>query len=149
MTTLEQKQQAATSFSISDGYEHGAELDRRFIAGAEWAEAQQRWIPVAERVPEAIDGKVYPVLCLNGKHRVICYYFPEHFKTVEWEDWDDYNPEWFPYTEEDAEKGVVWLRPGFYQEVECDKCDGYWSSPLPITAWQPLPPAQEGGQDVQ
>ena len=108
-----------------------------FYAGAE-ANAP-RWIPVGERLPEAVEGKMKPVLGLNGKHWVIVYYFPEHFKTVEWEDWDDYNQEDFPYTEEDNEKELVWLRPGFYQSVECEKCEGYWSPPLPLTHWMPLP----------
>lgn len=67
MTTLEQKQRAATSFSISDGYEHGVELDRRFIAGAEWAEAQQRWIPVTERLPEE-GQRVLFVIDLPGSY---------------------------------------------------------------------------------
>lgn len=45
MTTLEQKQQAAAELVR---WKH-AEF---FIRGAEWAEAQQRWIPVTERLPE-------------------------------------------------------------------------------------------------
>lgn len=117
-----------------------------FIAGAE-ANAP-KWIPVTDALPEAVDKKMTPVLAINGTFRVIVYYFPYHFKTVEWEDWDDYTEEDFPYTEADNENGIVWLRPGFYQSVDCEKCDGYWSSPLPVTHWMPLPsvPSQQNTQ---
>jgi len=79
----------------------------------------------------------------------VAFYFPEHFKSVEWEDWDDYNEKDYPYTENDEVKGIVWLRPGWYESIDCDNCDGYWSSPLKVIEWldetAPLPstPARE------
>lgn len=50
MTTLEQKQQAA--LRADDRCARSGNYIDGFIAGAEWAEAQQRWIPVSERLPE-------------------------------------------------------------------------------------------------
>lgn len=149
MTTKEQKEQVAAQYHDERVNNSTHSHYKAFIAGADWAESQVRWIPVEEALPAVIEKKMKPVLGLNGKHAVIVYYFPYHFKTVEWEDWDDYSPDDFPYTELDTERECVWLRPGFYYEVECNKCDGYWSSPLPISHWMPLPapPAKEDGQD--
>jgi hypothetical protein len=103
------------------------------------------WIDVTT-LPQIVDKKAKPVLVRylnsNGKaFHALAYYFPDRFKTVEWEEWDDYSEEDFPYTENDAEAGTVWLRAGWYQGVECDKCEGYWSSPLDVTEWMPIPPA--------
>lgn len=97
------------------------------------------WIKIEDGLPQAVDKKMKPVLAATAKTIKKCYYFPEHFKSVEWEDWDDYSEVDFPYTENDAEKEIVWLRPGWYEEIDCDRCEGYWSSPLPVTHWQPLP----------
>ncbi len=98
------------------------------------------WINANELLPEVIDKKTMPVLAVTKKgKRIICYYFPDRFKTVEWEDWDDYSEEDFPYTESDEEHGCVWLRAGWYDSVDCEKCEGYWNSPHDITYWQPLP----------
>jgi hypothetical protein len=104
-------------------------------------------VKVEDGNPQAVNGIMKPVLVKHKRGHTVAYYFPEHFKTVEWEDWEDYSQEDFPYTEEDKERGVVWLRPGFYQSVECDNCDGYWSHPLEVTDWQyiisPSPPKAE------
>lgn len=74
------------------------------------------------------DGKTY-------KSKRVAYYFPECFKSVEFEDWDDYDPKDFPYTTQDEEKGVVWLKAGWYESVNCDRCDEYWSAPLDVIVW--------------
>lgn len=74
------------------------------------------------------DGKTY-------KSKRVAYYFPERFKSVEFEDWDDYDPKDFPYTTQDEEKGVVWLKAGWYESVNCDRCDEYWSAPLDVIEW--------------
>lgn len=134
MTREEQIIKAAEDWA-SRGYYRVAP---HFVIGATWADAN-RWVKVEEGLPQAIEGKMKPVLVLHGKFHVVAYYFPEHFKTVEWEDWDDYNEEDFPYTENDIERKCVWLRPGFYQSVDCDRCEPFWSQPLPVTHWMPLP----------
>lgn len=98
------------------------------------------WISVKDNLPEQVGKKMMPVLGVTGKgKRIICYYFPNHFQTVEWEDWDDYSEEDFPYTENDADRGCVWLRAGWYDTTDCEKCEGYWNSPHSITHWMPLP----------
>lgn len=80
----------------------------------------------------------------------VAFFFPEHFKSVELEDWDDYNEKDYPYTENDEVKGIVWLRPGWYESIDCDNCDGYWSSPLKVIEWldettpEATTPLQEG-----
>lgn len=118
-----------------------------------------RWVKASERLPEIVDKKATPRFVkvrrknYEGKEwiqKAVAFYFPEHFKTVEWEDWDDYNQADFPYTEEDADKGIVWLRPGWYSSIECNNCDGYWSRPLDVIEWQtdeaPLPSTK--GEDA-
>lgn len=107
-----------------------------------------RFIKVSERLPELKDKKAFPVFVKHMKPRyknssyeakATAYYFPDRFKTVEWEDWDDYHEEDFPYTENDADSGCVWLRAGWYTSIECDKCDGYWSRPLDVIGWYEEP----------
>jgi hypothetical protein len=102
-----------------------------------------RWIKASERLPELIDRKSTPKHVRYLKKRckgepevaiAVAYYFPDRFKTVEWEDLYDYNQEDFPYTEEDVEMGVVWLRAGWYIHG-CDKCEGYWTAPLDVVEW--------------
>lgn len=55
MTTREQKERAAQDFS-KQFHDHpimqGGLRTEGFIAGAEWAESQMRWIPVEEALPE-------------------------------------------------------------------------------------------------
>lgn len=113
-----------------------------------------RWVKASERLPEIKDGKCSPVHVTHnfknygGKEYVkkaVAYYFPDRFKTIEWEDWDDYSPENFPYTEEDIESGCVWLKAGWYEQVDCDNCDEhYWSSPLDVIEWlEPIPAPQQ------
>lgn len=103
------------------------------------------WVKASERLPEVVDGKCHPRFVRiervghsgNGYAiKAVAYYFPEHFKSVEWEDWDDYNEEDFPYTESDEQRGVVWLKPGWYADIECDACDNsHWSAPLNVIEW--------------
>lgn len=70
MTTLEQKQQAAAQEYATSPEPFSKRL--AFIAGAEWAEAQQRWIPVTEKVPEE-SGLVLG--CMKDTLNIyICYY---------------------------------------------------------------------------
>jgi predicted HTH domain antitoxin len=98
------------------------------------------WVSVEDRLPEVINKVMKPVFGYTDKgftEKVV--YFPHHFKTIEFEDWDDYNEEDFPETEDDKEKGIVWLRAGWYIERECSRCDTLnWDS-INITHWQPLP----------
>lgn len=105
-----------------------------------------QWISTDE-LPELKNGKVYPVLVVNiehGKRRINkAWYFPEKFKTVEWEDWDDYSQESYPHTIDDTENQCVWLKSGFYMEVENTDGNEYWSFPLNVTHWQDLPALPE------
>lgn len=133
---------------------------KSFIAGAEYLAERSAgvWTP-ASTLPEIVDKKSFPKHVkhirknYNGKEYeaiATAYYFPDRFKTVEWEDWDDYTPEDFPYTEEDENAGVVWLRAGWYSSIDCDKCDGYWSAPLNVTHWlDPNPSWQAQGSEVE
>lgn len=114
------------------------DLDRILQAMHEYAE-QDRWVKVSERLPELIDGKAKKIMLIDGNKYRFGYYFPEYFKTVEWEDWDDYSEEDFPYTINDKEKGCVWLREGFYIEEYCSHCDMQVFEPFKPTHWQPLP----------
>lgn len=139
MTREELIKQAAQNFvEDAPNVSFDSSLYEGFIAGCNFADAN-RWVKVEDGLPQAIDGKMKPVLVLYGKFHAVAYYFPEHFKAVEWEDWDDYNEEDFPYTQNDIERQCVWLRPGFYQSIDCDRCDPFWSRPLPVTHWMPLP----------
>lgn len=96
-----------------------------------------------DQLPQVVNKKMSQVLVkhIKGKRtfHTVAYYFPDKFKTVEWEDWDDYDQQDYPYTTEDAEAGCVWLNAGWYESVECDKCDGYWSAPLTVVSWMPIP----------
>jgi hypothetical protein len=124
-----------------------------FLAGAsflyallkeEKGEVAGVWRNVSQ-LPEIVNKKALPcyVRVEKRKHdgsgtwiqKAVAYYFPDKFKGVEFEDWDDYSQEDFPYTEEDSEQGVVWLRAGWYSSIDCDKCEGYWSAPLNVVEW--------------
>jgi len=105
------------------------------------SQKEDEWIRVEDGLPEVIDKKMKPVLGYNGKGVFKCYYFPDHFKSVEWEDWDDYSEEGFPYTEADEKTETIWLRAGWYQEQDCDRCDcSTWVHRTTITHWRRLPP---------
>lgn len=103
-----------------------------------------KWKPVSEGLPEMADRKSTPKHVRYLKKRwkgdpyiakAVAYYFPDRFKTVEWEDWDDYNEDDFPYTENDTESGTVWLRAGWYIDIDCQKCDGHWSAPIEVVEY--------------
>jgi hypothetical protein len=105
---------------------------------------QMKWVKASDRLPEIVGKKVttrfvkVEIKKYGGGTFVSkrsAYYFPEHFKTVEWEDWDDYEPEDFPYTEDDKLRECVWLRPGWYEDVHCDRCDACWNEPLNVIEW--------------
>jgi Protein of unknown function (DUF551) len=106
-------------------------------------ETKDGWISVDERLPALINKKCFPILVVNIENNksVInkSYYFPEKFKPIEYEDLDDYDEESNPHTFNDTEEGVVWLRAGFYREIEDNEGNEFWSFPLKVTHWQPLP----------
>lgn len=62
MTTLEQKQQAA--FEAYENRVTNSTLSMKvaFVNGAEWAEAQVKWIPVNEGLPDVDAGNEYGYL---------------------------------------------------------------------------------------
>lgn len=102
------------------------------------------WVKASERLPGVIDKKCTPVFVraeikgYGGKVYIskrVAFYFPDHLKTIEFEDWDDYNEEDYPYIENDQEKGVYWLRAGWYESVNCEKCEDYWNSPINVIEW--------------
>jgi hypothetical protein len=127
--------------SVLYAYEEGAkDWEERALK----AEAQQA-VWVRGVLPEIIDGKSKPkyVKVERKRHdgtvyisKAVAYYFPDKFKSIEFEDWDDYSEEKFPYTESDEQRGVVWLCPGWYEDIECETCDtSYWSAPLNVIEW--------------
>lgn len=110
------------------------------------------WIKVSDYLPEIIDRKSTPKHVRYLKKRwkgepyiakAVAFYFPDRFKTVEWEDWDDYNEKDFPYTENDADNGCVWLRAGWYIDIDCQKCEGHWSAPIEVIEWLSETPQEE------
>jgi hypothetical protein len=115
------------------------------------------WVKASDRLPEIVDKKCTTRFAKVEIERhdgttyiakAVAYYFPDHFKTVEWEDWDDYNEEYFPYTESDGERGVVWLRAGWYENIECDTCDNsHWSAPVKVIEWYDESPSKEGNKE--
>lgn len=145
MTTLEQKQQAAlASVNMNPDYStvlngvkqlcpdeweeewfesYGSRKRResnQFVAGAEWAEAQQRWIPANE-------GKPFPNGC--DRDHVDCWIVRKGRVCSELAAWNDHHQ--------------VWDKPD-YDDSLCDHEDvAYW---LPVKL-PVIPPAQEGGQD--
>jgi hypothetical protein len=111
-----------------------------------------KWINVTERLPEIVDKKTMPRFVKaeikkygGGTYlsKRVAYYFYEHTKSVEWEDWDDYSEEDFPYTENDCDKGIVWLRPGWYELVNCESCEEHWNRPLNVVEWLDESPVQK------
>ncbi|MGN7818833.1 DUF551 domain-containing protein [Chitinophaga sp. 22536] len=90
-----------------------------FIAGAEWAEAQQRWIPVTEHLPERGQGCLF-VVYHPGDTR--------HGKVYAGPYTSDPNS---PYIEE----RYVFSTPGFGLSAS------HWQP-------SPQPPVQEGGQNA-
>lgn len=106
------------------------------------------WIDVKDRLPEPFRNDdterllMKPVLILIKKRQLIGYYFPDKFKQLEWEDWDEYKQEYFPWTTEDIDKGIVWANTGWYHEAERDG-EIYWEPIDTATHWQPLPAQPE------
>lgn len=103
-----------------------------------------RWVKASERLPDVENKASKPRYAKVERVRsdgsvwcqkVVAYYFPDRFKTVEWEDWDDYKPEDYPYTELDNEKSVVWLKEGWYGDIDCRTCEPHWSAPLDVIEW--------------
>lgn len=77
-----------------------------------------------------------PILVTDTKGMLhLCHYFPDKWKNIESDDWDDYEPEHHPYTIPDEKNGVIWLKEGFYESIDCDRCDPYWSSPIDVAYW--------------
>jgi len=100
----------------------------------------QQWLGVEERLPEKSEKGMKAVLCINARSIKKAFYFPDRFKTIEFEDWDDYSEEDYPFTEDDRDKGCVWLRVGWYEELDCDFCDKHeWNHLTKVTHWMPLP----------
>jgi hypothetical protein len=69
----------------------------------------------------------------------IGYWYPDRFMTIEFDDWDDYDPKTYPYTEDDPDKQCVWLREGFYIMNDCDNCDNHYYEHVNVVAWKYLP----------
>jgi hypothetical protein len=98
---------------------------------------EAKWISVKEQLPQAKDGKLSPVLGYDGRSRHIVYCFPERFKTVDVdEDEDESNSDLYF----DNERGVAWLKAGWYED--CEQIGGtydYIWVKRKITHWMPLP----------
>lgn len=110
-----------------------------------WSKIPDGWTSPDVQLPDIIDNKVKPVLVqTEGRRILIAHYFPDRFRTVEWEDWDDYCEENYSYTEDDKENQCVWLRAGWYYSTECDRCESYWNEPLKVMYWQYLPETRKG-----
>ena len=56
----------------------------------------------------------------------IGFWYPDRFMSIEFEDWDDYDPKMYPYTEDDPDNGEVWLKEGFYHLPESLKYERKW-----------------------
>jgi hypothetical protein len=101
---------------------------------------EAKWISVKEQLPQAKDGKLSPVLGYDGRSRQIVYCFPERFKTVDVdEDEDESNSD----LDFDNERGVAWLKAGWYED--CEQIGGtydYIWVKRKITHWMPLPTLQ-------
>jgi hypothetical protein len=104
---------------------------------------KDNWIKIEEgcEMPKIKDKKFQKVLIQDDDGRIcLGYYYPYHTKAVEFEDWDDFESGYFPYIEEDKENQVLWLRPDFYEEIDCEVCEGTQYNVIDAVAWQPLPP---------
>lgn len=127
------------------GYEYAAH--DYFIHGANFVLELMGWVKV---VPGCKMPEVYPVGERGkGTRHVLVWvggktekgiYFPDRFKTVEFEDWDDFKPENYPHMIDDADKGCVWLKEGWYQELYNHVDDHYFYEPISPSFWQQLPP---------
>lgn len=90
---------------------------------------ENNWIDPNKQLPEVftkdngvrfVKKLLLTVATLNGKGTVeIGRWYPDRFTTTDMEDWDDRSAEDFPWIEEDEKAGVLWLREGFYSEIEC------------------------------
>lgn len=86
MTTLEQKQQAAYEAYENREATNLLQMKIAFVNGAEWAEAQQRWIPVTERLPELGKDGVHSddilfVCAAGGRHYGFYRYIDNSFRS--------------------------------------------------------------------
>lgn len=101
-----------------------------------------KWITIKsdEDLPKRIERRFTPKHVRYLKEgeptiaKAVAYYFPDRFKTVEFDS---------PYTERDSENGCVWLRAGWYSAADCDNCEGYWSAPLDVIEWLDESPDSE------
>ncbi len=55
------------------------------------------------------------VICINETNELrICFWIKEKSENFELEDWDDYDPKYYPHTTMDNEKGECWYNEGWY-----------------------------------
>lgn len=91
------------------------------------------WID-AKTTPELSAGAASEIIMKSKGVNHLGFYFPEKFMEFSMEDWGEYSEERFPYTEVDAENSKTWLRAGYYQEHNCNKCDTYYT-PIECDLW--------------
>lgn len=97
---------------------------------------KNRWIDVDKQLPS--DRK--NILGFDGKRMYICRYVREHQEDTEIDDYDEYEERYSKDIENDTEREVFWLRPGFWETIEQYSCAyDYTEVRRHITHWQRLP----------
>lgn len=97
---------------------------------------KNRWIDVDKRLPD--NRKC--VLAFDGKILYICRYVAYHQEQTEMEDYDDHDESYSKDIENDVDRQVLWLRPGFWETIEQHNSDyEFIDIHRQITHWQPLP----------
>jgi hypothetical protein len=101
--------------------------------------AAPQWISVDTALPIK-DKKSPKVILHNGKASLMGHYFPERFKTIEFD--EDLEQQDYPsYVDNDKDKGILFLKKGWYYKLQDVEDIEYWHPIEGVTHWQPVPSA--------